>query len=137
MTPNILMNKIILITLLLTGCSHLADRDGIGKKAQSELIGMSSSEIIECAGVPLSRFKYDDIEQLTYTNLDDFYLSDFMAAPGSGLLDRASALDHCEITLTLKNDRVESVVYSTNHTDLLASDDQCAYIFKDCLPVKQ
>lgn len=131
------MIKVLIIALFIGGCAQLATRDDIGKQAKSALIGMSESEVLACAGVPLSRHKYDDILQLTYTNLDDAYLSEFMNTPGSRMLDRVSSLDHCEVTLTLKNDRVESVIYGANHTGLLASDDQCAYIFEDCIPAKQ
>jgi hypothetical protein len=119
---------------LISGCSlDVVNRAGIGIRAKTELIGMPKSEILRCAGIPATIHKNNGTELLTYSNLDRSDLYDVMPGPGGGLLQMASQLDECEVTLILRNSVVESVNYGTNHTGIMASDDQCAYVFESCL----
>jgi PBP1b-binding outer membrane lipoprotein LpoB len=124
----------VLCIILISGCSlKMASRVDIAKRAKAELIGVSKSEILICAGIPANTYRNNGTEFLTYSNLERSNFYDVMSGPGGGLLQMASQLDECEVTLTLRDNVVESVNFRTNHTGIMASDDQCAYVFESCL----
>lgn len=98
------------------GCS-VYKRVKQSETASSELIGLSKTDLLSCAGVPVRTQKINDLEFLTYTT-----------GRSRGWSDR-----YCEVTFTIKNDVVEKLSYSGNTGSRFSQGEQCAYIVAPCL----
>lgn len=98
------------------GCS-VHTRVKQSETASSELIGLSRQDLFSCAGVPLRMQTVDDLEFLTYST-----------GRSGGWNGR-----YCEVTFTLKNDKVEKISYSGNTGGRYTQGEQCAYVIAPCL----
>ena len=104
----------------VSGCA-VHKRMKMAETAKSELVGLSKTDLLSCAGVPIRSEKINDMEFLTY-------VSD---ATGIGFFHRSKR--YCEVTFTLKDGVVEKVSYSGNTGGRFTKDEQCAYVIVSCI----
>ena len=116
----IIMILILTLYVFTSGCA-VHKRMKVAETAKSELIGLSKTDILSCAGVPIRSEKVNDMEFLTY-------VSD---ATGIGFFHRSKR--YCEVTFTLRNGVVEKVSYSGNTGGRFTEDEQCAHVLKSCI----
>jgi hypothetical protein len=102
-----------------TGCA-VHKRMKMAEKGTSELVGLSKTDLMSCAGVPVRSEKVDDLEFFTYTS------------GGTGGFFCQSGR-YCEVTFTLQNNVVKKVSYSGNTGGYFSEGEQCAYAIAPCL----
>jgi hypothetical protein len=117
--------------LSMSGCKY--NRVKVAEKAKIELIGMSKNELLSCAGVPDKAISSNDIEFLSYRSGGEtsYSANTFYGYNTTTLIN--SRTRFCDITITLKNDTVQSVKYSGKTGGLLTKGEQCAYVLENCV----
>ena len=90
------------------------------------MIGMTKSEVLNCAGIPDRKQELDELEQLVYERSGD---SD--ASFVGGIVNVRNR--DCKVTVMLSEGKVTKVKYGGNSGGLLTEDEQCAYIVEDCV----
>jgi len=106
---------IFIIIALLSGCaSTTVGRAYLADRAKEELVGKSKHYILRCAGAPIQKETFEDMEFLTY------YSTDYVKRD-------------CTVTFALRDGKVEKVSYSGDTGGLLVKGQHCAYIIEDCL----
>lgn len=115
----------VLVTLLAVGAMSsgcaVMKRVDIADNAKSELVGLSKTDLLSCAGVPVRSETVGDMEFLTYVSESDKLT----------LFRRGKR--YCEVTFTLKNGIVENVSYAGNTGGRFTKGEQCAYILESCM----
>ena len=89
---------ILLALLTLSGCAEPIE-SGLAERAQTEMIGMTKSTLLKCAGVPSKSAVDGDRQYLNYSSVS------MSTVEGSG------SLRTCEATFILLDNRVESISY--------------------------
>jgi uncharacterized protein YceK len=110
---------ISLVTVaLLSGCSYArrADRAKVAERAQTELVGLTKTELLTCAGIPPRAVIEEGLEFMSYPSSKYGW--------GGG----------CLVTFVLQDGLVESVNYSGRTGRYSQNGEQCAYAVQGCLP---
>lgn len=115
----------LLILALLFGCVSATSK--IAKRAKTELVGISKTDILSCAGVPVRSDKSGNLEFLAYIG-------------GSDNLEQEGQHGHvykdsrqCEVTFVFKDDNVTNIVYTDQTGGWSSTDEQCAFAVEKCL----
>jgi len=108
---------VITVSMAVAGCSHArrTERAELAQRAQLELVGLSKTEVLTCAGVPVRSTTEGEMEFLTY------------ATSSRGW--RGS----CQVTFVLKEGIVQQVSYSGRTGSGGQKGEQCAYAVENCL----
>lgn len=116
-----------LILTLLLGCvsARRIQRSIIAEKAKQELIGMSKTDILSCAGNPLRSEKKDQYEDL-------IYIGSSRSVDQNGNVPGEAR--YCEVTFTFSNDKVTDISYAGRTGGKDTVDEQCAFVVRNCLP---
>ncbi len=131
---------VALCGLMLGGCTF--QRAEIASRAQTELIGMSKKNLLQCAGVPIRQEHIEDLEFLTFAGGGDSVggaVATGSSTSGIGTsTSRASVFGkstrrYCEATFVLKDGIVQKVNYQGRTGGLLTKGEQCAFIVENCL----
>ena len=111
---TIVVSLIVLATA--AGCSHArrTERAELAQRAKTELIGLSKTELLTCAGVPVRSTTEGDLEFMSY---------------GSSYGWRGS----CVVTFVLRDGAVETISYSGRTGRSSQNGEQCAYAVANCL----
>jgi hypothetical protein len=117
-TKTIVVSLIILFTV--GGCSHArrADRAELAQRAKMELVGLSKTELLTCAGVPLRSAIEDEQEFMSYGG----------SSYGWG--------NSCVVTFVLKDGAVKTISYSGRTGRRSQNGEQCAYTVANCLAMR-
>lgn len=140
-------------TLFLTGCTNVAFEES--ERAREELIGLSKTNLLSCAGVPeRTANPSENIEFLSYTSEKvahlpaDTYPPGFYPSYGFGRYHRGyrstfifhtgtkSEIRRCTATFKLEGGRVTSLTYHQNDQNGFAIS-QCYQIVRQCLPERE
>jgi hypothetical protein len=115
---TLVVSLIILATL--AGCSYArrADRAELAQRAKTELVGLSKTELLTCAGVPLRSAIEGEQEFLSY------------GASGYGWGNS------CVVTFVLKDGAVRTISYSGRTGRRSQNGEQCAYTVANCLAAR-
>jgi len=120
----------LLILTLLFGCvsATRVNRSKIAERAKTELIGMSKTDILSCAGKPLRSHESDKLEYLTYIVGGGYNL-------GQVNQDGKVAEDsrYCEVTFIFENNKVTEIDYTGRTGGRSSKDEQCAFVVEKCL----
>ena len=126
---------LILVTIIsiasLSGCKY--NRVKTAQVAKTELIGMSKGELLSCAGVPDKAMSSNGIEFLSYRSGGETSYSAKTIYGYNPTTFINSSHRFCDITITLKNDKVQKVSYSGKTGGLLTQGEQCAYVLENCV----
>ena len=112
---------VALITLfIVTGCSiaRRAERAELAERAKTELIGLSKTELLTCAGVPVRSSAEGELEFMSY---------------GASSYRRGSS---CVVTFVLRNEAVETISYSGRTGRYSQNGERCAYTVANCLATR-
>jgi hypothetical protein len=111
----VLLLLIILVTV--AGCSHSrrTERAELAQRAKTELVGLSKTELLTCAGVPVRSTTEGELEFMSY---------------GASSYGWGGA---CVVTFVLKDDAVETINYSGRTGRHSQNGEQCAYAVTNCL----
>lgn len=119
----------LLILTFLFGCVTAATRvyrSRIAEKAKTELIGKSKTEILSCAGTPVSKDTSGKLEFLSY-----------MSGNKLGKADKQKKFPedtrYCEVTFVLENDQVIDILYTGRTGARSSKDEQCAFVVEKCM----
>ncbi len=117
-TKTIVVSLIILVTV--AGCSHArrSNRAELAQRAKTELIGLSKSELLTCAGVPVRSATEAELEFMSYG----------ASSYGWG--------NSCVVTFVLKNGAVKTISYSGRTGRRRQNGEQCAYAIANCLATR-
>ena len=124
----------IISLLLINGCAP--QRADIANNAKTEMIGMSKSKLLSCAGVPNASYKDGNREYLTYNSGGDSSIvgNTFYGYNTTTIFNKRTR--SCKVTVTLENDRITNMKYNEK-TSLLRSamfeNEQCGYVLADCV----
>lgn len=116
--------------------------------AQTALIGMPRQTLLSCAGVPERTATVDNLEYFTYRSarvvsfpstafsfVGTRYAGDVGVAVGIPLYAQDVRSYSCEATFTLRNGRVERIVYTGDDSSGGARLAQCYNIVENCLQI--
>jgi len=131
------VSKLLLVSVAivsiasLSGCKY--NRVKAAQAAKTELIGMSKNELLSCAGVPDKAASSNGVEFLSYRSGGEtnYSANTFYGYNTTTLIN--SSHRFCDITITLKNDKVQRVSYSGKTGGLLTQGEQCAYVLENCV----
>ena len=124
-----------LFIIYLGGCSNAYTRSDAAKAAKTELIGMTKEKLLSCAGVPDKSYISNETEFFSYRSGGSTSYSVHTTPAIGGYKSRtrvSSSNRYCDITITLKNNRVREISYSGKTGALLSKDSQCAYALEKC-----
>jgi|SaaInlV_200m_DNA_5_1039737.scaffolds.fasta_scaffold09453_1 hypothetical protein len=127
----LLVSVAIISIASLSGCKY--NRVKTAQAAKTELIGMSKGELLSCAGVPDKTMSSNGVEFLSYRSGGEtsFSANTFYGYNTTTLIN--SSYKFCDITIALKNDKVQKVSYSGKTGGLLTQGEQCAYVLENCV----
>ena len=116
--PTVLLLLIIFVSV--AGCSHArrAERAELAERAKTELVGLSKTELLTCAGVPVRSAAENGLEFLSY---------------GSSSYGWSGS---CVVTFVLKDDLVKTISYSGRTGRRSQNGEQCAYTVANCLAAR-
>jgi hypothetical protein len=117
-TKTIVVSLIILFTA--AGCSNArrTERAELAERAKTELIGLSKSELLTCAGVPVRSTTEGGQEFMSYG----------ASSYGWG--------NSCVVTFVLKDGAVKTISYSGRTGRRSQNGEQCAYAVANCLAMR-
>ncbi|MCB8879885.1 hypothetical protein ACELLULO517_06540 [Acidisoma cellulosilytica] len=126
-------NAIVLATLALTGCGYGASRDA--HLAQISMIGMSSADLLSCAGPAAKSTKINDVAHV------DTYLYNPAATGGFnvtlpltlGGVSLGGSGTGCIADVRVVHNKVTEVHYTGPNDMTIGSDGVCDPIFRGCL----
>jgi hypothetical protein len=124
----------VLVALAASGCA-VQQRAAVANKAQTQMVGMSKTELLSCAGVPVRQAQADDLEFFTYTGGGD---STSVAYGGTTSRRTTYAFGkrmqrYCEVTFVLRAGVVERVNYNGRTGGALSRGEQCAFVVENCV----
>ncbi len=115
----------------LSGCKY--NRVKTAQAAKVELIGMSKGELLSCAGVPDKAINSNGMEFFSYRSGGETSYSANTIYGYNATTFINSSHRFCDITIALKDDKVQSVKYSGKTGGLLTQGEQCAYVLENCV----
>lgn len=115
----------LVLATALSGCA--LQRARVAREAEVRLIGMSETELLECAGAPASARRSGKLNFFTYHGGGDAIVA--YARSELGIYRRR----YCDATFTLRDGQVTALQYRGRTGGLLSGDEQCAFIVEDCL----
>lgn len=117
-TKTIVVLLIILFTV--AGCSNArrTERAELAARAKTELIGLSKTELLTCAGVPVRSTTEGDQEFMSY---------------GASSYGWGSS---CVVTFVLKDGAVKTISYSGRTGRRSQNGEQCAYAVANCVATR-
>ena len=115
----------------LSGCKY--NRVKTAQVAKTEMIGMSKGELLSCAGVPDKAMSSNGTEFLSYRSGGETSYSANTIYGYNATTFINSSYRFCDITITLKNDKVQRVSYSGKTGGFLTQGEQCAYVLENCV----
>jgi hypothetical protein len=121
----------VVLVSSLSGCKY--NRVKTAQAAKTELIGMSKTELLSCAGVPDKAARSNGVEFLSYRSGGETSYSANTIYGYNTTTFINSNYRFCDITITLENDRVQSVKYSGKTGGLFTPGEQCAYVLENCV----
>ncbi|GAB0115945.1 hypothetical protein [Acidisoma sp. 7E03] len=124
---------LMLATLSLAGCGYGASRQA--HEAQISMIGMSSADLLACAGPPVKSTKINSaahVDTYTYTpaNGNGFTLSLPLNLGGVAL---GGSGNGCTADVRVVNNKVSEVHYTGADDLTIGNDGVCNPIFRGCL----
>lgn len=128
----------VLVSLIMLGCatsSSKFQRAEIAERAKTEMVGMSKTDLLSCAGVPARSQQVDELEFLTYLSGGDsvgIATGGTSSSTGVGVI--ATKKRYCEVTFVLKDGRIEKVNYTGRTGGYATQGEQCAFVVANCLP---
>ena len=124
-----------LVIPLVVGCStNKIGRQMISSEAQTEMLGMSRTELLRCAGAP--QFSQQDeqsgFETMTFVggSYTSYSVNQVNSTYNPVLVSGKSR--NCNVVINLEEGRVISVDYKGNGS-LLAPHELCAQVVETCL----
>ena len=127
--------------LLIAACASADSERAL--RAQTELIGMPTAQLLSCAGVPDRSRTAGDIEYFTYENerFESTGGASVGVFGGSGHVGGGIRVplatqvtsDYCEATFTLRNGVVTELVYNTARGNGVRRYSVCGRIVESCL----
>ena len=134
--PTLRTGAIIAASIALVACNQFENQKR-AERAQTELIGMSRSEIMECAGRPDRTIAGGSTEMLVYLYGEQRRMvgePDPQSAVPQTAPPIASSTPWSEATITLENSRVTNVRYRGQTGGLITgSQNVCGEIVYHCL----
>ena len=110
------------LTALLSGCGPTVyGQASIAEDAQTQMIGLTKREVLECAGIPKRAMQSDGVEYLQYSYR------------WQGGNDGNTVTKNCDVTITLSDGRVSKVDYRGDTGGLLTKGWACYYVVEDCV----
>ena len=110
----------------LFGCATASqNRAELAQRAQSELVGMSKTDLLSCAGAPLRSEKAGEVEVLTYVGGGDL-------VGGPDFAQRR----YCEVSFVMRMGRVDKINYAGRTGGLITKGEQCAFVVENCMRSK-
>ena len=102
--------------------------------ARSNMIGMSKTDLLSCAGVPVRQAQSSGLEFLTYAGGGDSLNTGVVTGTSSNtaVVIGKSARKYCEATMVLKDGFIQRVNYQGRTGGLLTQGEQCAFIVENC-----
>jgi len=131
----LLVSVAIISIASLSGCKY--NRVKTAQAAKTELIGISKGELLSCAGVPDKVASSNGVEFLSYRSGGETSYSANTIYGYNATTFINSSHRFCDITITLKNDKVQRVSYSGKTGGLLTQGEQCAYVLENCVSGNQ
>ncbi len=122
--------RLVLAALCLSACAT-QHRASVASRAQTELVGMSKKDLLQCAGVPVRQDRVDDLEFLTYAGGGDSTTAAVATSDYSAV--SKTHRRYCEATFVLKDGLVQKVNYQGRTGGWLSKGEQCAFIVENCL----
>jgi len=115
---TIVVSLIVLVTV--AGCSHSrrTERTELAQRAKTELVGLSKSELLTCAGVPVRSITEGGLEFMSY---------------GASIYGWGNS---CVVTFVLKDGLVKEISYSGRTGRRSQNGGQCAYTVANCLATR-
>jgi len=117
-TQTIIVSLIVLFTV--AGCSNTrrTERAELAQRAKTELVGLSKTELLTCAGVPARSTTEGGQEFMSYG----------ASSYGWG--------NSCVVTFVLKDGAVSMISYSGRTGRHDQNGEQCAYAVANCVAAK-
>lgn len=124
---------IMLATLALTGCGYSESRQA--HLAQISMIGMSSADLLSCAGPPVKSTKISSVahvDSYSYSpaNNNGFTLTLPLSLGGVALGGSGTG---CTASVRVVNNKVTEVHYTGADDETIGNDGVCDPIFRGCL----
>ncbi len=119
----IILATILALCTFTSGCA-VHKRMKIAENAKTELVGLSKTDLLSCAGVPMRSETIDDMEFLTYVS------------DSGKRVFFSRCKQYCEVTFTLRNGVVEKISYAGNTGGRFTKGEQCAYALEPCMKVE-
>ena len=126
----LLLFSVILVSSL-SGCKY--NRVKTAQAAKTELIGMSKTELLSCAGVPDKTARSNGVEFLSYRSGGETSYSANTIYGYNATTFINSNYKFCDIKITIEDDRVQSIKYSGNTGGLFTPGEQCGYVLENCI----
>lgn len=126
-------SAILLATLSLAGCGYGASRQA--HEAQISMIGMSSADLLACAGPPVKSTKINEgahVDTYTYSpsSGNGFTLTLPLSLGGVALGGSGTG---CTADVRVVNNKVSEVHYTGADDETIGNDGVCDPIFRGCL----
>lgn len=126
-------SAILLATLSLAGCGYGASRQA--HQAQISMIGMSSADLLACAGPPVKTTKLNPVAHVdTYTYTpsagNGFTLTLPLSLGGVALGGSGTG---CTADVRVVNNKVSEIHYTGADDETIGNDAVCDPIFRGCL----
>ncbi len=134
--PAVIMKihqAIVVLSLALSGC--IVQRTIVANRAQTELVGITKTQLLSCAGAPHRQERAEVLEFLTYEGGGGSVGFGVLTqtSPSMGVGVGGSNRRYCEATFVLRNGVVQSVNYQGRTGGLITKGEQCAFIVESCL----
>ena len=122
MKPILAVVAMASVTALLSGCGPTrSGKASIAEDAQTQMVGLTKREVLECAGIPRRTMQSDGVEYLRYSYR------------WQGGNDGDIQTRNCDVTTTLSDGRVSKVDYRGRTGGLLAKRWTCYYVIENCV----
>lgn len=121
--------------VVFTAAACALQRADTARQAQSQLVGMSSEQVLACMGIPANRATLGETEVWEYGSGNG---QQTLAAAGNanGNFATASGVARqrfCKIDLVMRGGLVQTVNYSGPTGGLITQGEQCAYAVQNCV----
>ena len=119
-----MMRLIVALALIhaVAACSSFGRAD-LANRAQTELVGLSTEQLLACAGAPDRRAMSGETEVLTYG----------VRTQTQASKDHPGSTRFCEATFVIRDGRVSKVSYRGKTGGWLTSGEQCGYVVQNCV----
>jgi hypothetical protein len=125
------MDKVLIIAILmLSSCA--IQRANISNEAKTEMIGMSKSDLLMCAGVPSREYKDNGVEFLSYDSGGDS-IGGAIANNTTNTAIFAKKRKYCIATFAIEDNKIVKINYQGRTGGLLTAGEQCAFVVEGCI----